>query len=67
MWEIDDYSHVNYLLAGDVIKWGNQIITVSNLIEQGDHVKVTGTESEWEEDVEVLIPEWELVPLVVWE
>lgn len=67
MWKIDDYSMVNYLLAGDVIKWGNQIITVSNLIEEGTFIKVIGNESEWEEEVEVIIPDCELVPLVIWE
>lgn len=67
MWKVDDYSMVNYLLAGDVIKWGNQIITVSNLIEEGNFIKVIGNESEWEEEVEVIIPDCELVPLVIWE
>lgn len=68
MWEVNDYTLVNYLLHGDVTKWGNKIIHVENVIDDGgEYIQVIGKDSEWEEEIEVLIPDCETVPLLIWE
>ena len=66
MWVTNDYTIINYVLVGDHIKWNSQIIKVTDIDDSGDMVKVFGVD-EWDEDVELLIPDCETVPLMVWD
>ena len=68
MWRIDDWTLADFLVEGDVIRFNDIILTITNIEEDDDdYLKIIGTDDMWEEIVEVMIPSLDTVPLLVWE
>jgi hypothetical protein len=68
MWRIDDWTLADFLVEGDVIRFNDIILTITNIEEDDDdYLKIIGTDDMWEERVEVMIPSLDTVPLLVWE
>ena len=65
MWTEEDYTLVNFVVAGDIIKWNGVVIKVTDVFDEDD-IRIIGTDDMWEEDVEVVIPDCSSVPLMVW-
>jgi hypothetical protein len=68
MWRIDDWTLADFLVEGDVIRFNDIILTITNIEEDDDdYLKIIGTDDMWEERIEVMIPSLDTVPLLVWE
>jgi len=67
MWRINDWIVSNFLDKGDIIQWDDRVISIIKIEDSEDGVMINGIEMEWEEDVEMTLPDAEIIPIVIWE
>jgi hypothetical protein len=67
MWRINDWIVSNFLDKGDIIQWEDRVISIIKIEDSEDGVMINGIEMEWEEDVEMTLPDAEIIPIVIWE
>lgn len=66
MWVVNDYTIINYALPGDHIKWDGSVHLIKEVDDSEDEVRVVVLD-QWEETIEIFIPNGEIVPLMVWD
>ena len=66
MWSDDDLVLIDFIHPGDIICHEGQYILVDTL-DFDEEWKVLGTEQEWEERVEISIPDGSIMSTYKWE